>query len=36
MHVLLNGEPLEEAHSFKYTGPPVDADRGCEKMFYAE
>ena len=28
MHVILNGEPLEEVHCFKYLGSQVAADRG--------
>ena len=30
MHVILNGEPLEEVDCFKYLGSQVAADRGCE------
>ena len=30
MHVILNGEPLEEVDCFKYLGPQVAADGGCE------
>ena len=30
MHVILNGEPLEEVDSFKYLGSQVAADGGCE------
>ena len=30
MHVILNGEPLEEADCFKYLGSQVAADGGCE------
>ena len=29
MHVLLNGEPLEEVDCFKYLGSQVAADGGC-------
>ena len=31
MHVILNGEPLEEADCFKYRGSKVVADGGCER-----
>ena len=31
MHVILNGEPLEEVGRFKYLGPQVEADGGCER-----
>ena len=31
MHVILNGESLEEVHCFKYLGSEVAADGGCEK-----
>ena len=31
MHVVLNGEPLEEVDCFKYLGPQVAADGGCER-----
>ena len=31
MHVILNGEPLEEVDCFKYLGPQVTADGGCER-----
>ena len=31
MHVILNGEPLEEMDCFKYLGSQVAADGGCEK-----
>ena len=31
MHVILNGEPLEEVHWFKYLGLQVAADIGCER-----
>ena len=31
MHVILNGEPLEEVDCFKYLGSHVAADGGCEK-----
>ena len=29
MHVILNGEPLEEVDCFKYLGLQVAADGGC-------
>ena len=29
MHVILNGEPLEEVDCFKYLGSQVVADGGC-------
>ena len=31
MHVILNGEPLEEVDCFKYQGSQVEADGGCER-----
>ena len=31
MHVILNGEPLEELDCFTYLGPPVAANGGCER-----
>ena len=31
IHVLLNGEPLEEVDCFKYLGSQVAADGGCER-----
>ena len=31
MHVILNGEPLEEVYCIKYLGPQVAADGGCER-----
>ena len=31
MHVILNGEPLEEVDCFKNLGSQVAADRGCER-----
>ena len=31
MHVILNGEPLEEVDCFKYLGSRVAADGGCER-----
>ena len=31
MHMILNGEPLEEVECFKYHGSQVAADRGCER-----
>ena len=30
MHLILNGEPLEEVDCFKYLGSQVAADGGCE------
>ena len=30
MHVILNGEPLEEVDCFKYLGSQVAADGECE------
>ena len=30
MHVILNGEPLEEVECFKYMGSQVAADGGCD------
>ena len=30
MHVILNGEPLEEVDCFKYLGSQVAADGGCK------
>ena len=30
MHVILNGEPLEEVDCFKFLGSQVAADGGCE------
>ena len=32
MHVILNGEPLEEVDCFKYLGWQVAADGGCEDV----
>ena len=32
MHVILNGEPLEEVDCFKYLGSQVAADGGCKKV----
>ena len=29
--MILNGEPLEEMDCFKYLGPQVAADIGCER-----
>ena len=29
MHVILNGEQVEEVDCFKYLGSPVAADGGC-------
>ena len=31
MHVILNGEPLEEVDCFKNLGSQVAADGGCER-----
>ena len=31
MHVILNGEPLEEVYCFKYLGSQVAADGGRER-----
>ena len=31
IHVILNGEPLEEVDCFKYLGSQVAADGGCER-----
>ena len=31
MHVILNGEQLEEVISLKYLGSQVAADGGCER-----
>ena len=31
IHVILNGEPLEEVACFKYLGSQAAADGGCEK-----
>ena len=31
MHVILNGEPLEEVDCFKYVGSQAPADGGCER-----
>ena len=31
MHVILNGEPLEDVDCFKYLGSLVAADGGCER-----
>ena len=36
MHVILNGEPLEEENCFKYLGSQVAADGGFERMWYTE
>ena len=30
MHLILNGEPLEEVDCFKFLGSQVSADGGCE------
>ena len=31
IHVILNGEPIEEVDCFKYLGSQVAADGGCER-----
>ena len=31
IHVILNGEQLEEVDCFKYLGSQVAADLGCER-----
>ena len=31
MHLIVNGEPLEEVDCFKYLGSQVAADGGCER-----
>ena len=31
MHVILNGEPLDEVDCFEYLGSQVAADAGCER-----
>ena len=31
MHMILNGEPLEEVNCFNYLGSQVAADEGCER-----
>ena len=31
IHVILNGEPLEEVDCFNYLGSQVAADGGCER-----
>ena len=31
MHVILNGEPLDQVDCFKYLGSQVAADGGCER-----
>ena len=31
LHVILNGEPLEEVYCFKYMGPQVAANGRCER-----
>ena len=31
MHVILNGDPLEEVDRFKYLGSQVAADGRCER-----
>ena len=35
MHVILNGEPLEEVDCFKYLGSQVAADGGCDLGYRA-
>ena len=30
IRLILNGEPIEEVHCFKYLGSQVAADGGCE------
>ena len=32
MHMILNGEPLEEVDYFKYLGSQVASDGGCERV----
>ena len=36
MHVILNGEPLEEVDCFKYLGSQVAADGDVKGMWYSE
>ena len=36
MHVILNGEPLEEVDYFKYFGSQVGADENVKGMWYTE
>ena len=36
MHVILNGEPLDEVDCFKYLESRVAADIGCEREWYTE
>ena len=36
MHVILNGEPLEEVDCFKYLGSQVAADEDVKGMWYTE
>ena len=39
MHVILNGEPLEDVNCFQYLGSQVASDGGCERvrgMWYTE
>ena len=31
MHVILNGERVEQVDSFQYLGSQVAADQGCER-----
>ena len=34
MHLILNGEPLDEVGCFKYLGSQVAADEDVEGMWY--
>ena len=36
MHVILNGEPLEEVDCVKYLGSQVAADGDVKGMWYTE
>ena len=36
MHVILNGEPLEEVDYLEYLGSQVAANGGCEGMWSTE
>ena len=36
MHVILNGEPLEEVDCFKYLGSQVTADEDVKVMWCTE
>ena len=36
MHVILNGEPLEEVDCFKYLGWQVAVDGECKGVWYTE